>query len=317
MIDIYKYIDSKDIREFHIKRKTVFNPTEEAIIINRCESIGGNHKLKLLNELLSSNSPDEFVSEYSDGISEDVYGYISTSVNYKRRALSQINKESNGYIFMLETSEIEDGISSELSNDGYFSSFNNAYENIINKCIELEKSDINLYSIITKVKLNSYENPTVYIFNNNTMINIKAGDDPTFFDDAEFHIDVPFSAGDIVKYKSISTGEFYGVLSDDIRKDRYPNKIGNFNCSLDCFDSDECKFYYTGLIPCIYLEKCSVSELPENQRILIAISDAYKDNKKFINILMNLQNNSLNKLAEEAYESFMINKENKQYECIC
>ena len=129
MIDIYKYIDSKDIREFHIKRKTVFNPTEEAIIINRCEYIEVNHKLKLLNELLSSNSPDEFVSEYSDGISEDVYGYISTSVNYKRRALSQINKESNGYIFMLETSEIEDGISSELSNDGYFSSFNNAYEN--------------------------------------------------------------------------------------------------------------------------------------------------------------------------------------------
>lgn len=115
-------------------------------------------------------------------------------------------------------------------------------------------------------------------------------------------MDVPFSVGDIVKYKSISRGEFYGVLSTEIRKNGYPNKIGNFGCSLDCFNNDDERFYYTESTPCIYLEKCSVSELPENQRILLALSIAYKDNKKFISILIAEQEHSLDELAKQAYD---------------
>lgn len=308
MINIYKYIDSKNIREFHMKKQTEFNPTEQAIIINRCESIGIDQRLNLLDEILSSYNPDQFTTDYCDSIEEDAYEYIATSVNYKKRALNTIKEDSPEYIFILETSEIENGQAYELSNEGSFSSYGRAYQYIVDKCSKLENSNTRLYSIMTRTKLDSYESPTVCIFNNATMINIQAGDDPTFFDDAEFHIDIPFSAGDIVKYKTIN-GEFYGVLSDNIKRGRYPNKVGNFSCSLDCFDPHDNKFYYTDSTLCLYLEKCSVSELPEDQRILLALSVAYKDKRKIMSLLMHLQDHSLDALAEEAYEFFIKNKE--------
>lgn len=302
MIDIYTYIDSKDIREFHKKRKTKFNPTEQAIIINKCESIGIEQKLELINTLLADNNPNEFTSDYCDSIYDNVYEYVATSINYKRASLNEIKEESQEYLFTVELYEIENGHFYGLANQGYFSTFDKAYQCIKDYCSKYGSSTTKIYSIITRNKLNSYENPTRCIFNNTTMINIESADDPTFFDDAEFHIDIPFSAGDIVKYNSISTGEFYGVLSCNIKRDRYYNKCGNFSCSLDCFNYDENKFYYTENTQCIHLEKCSVSELPENQRILLAISEAYKDNRKFMTILMHLQEHSLDVLAKEVYE---------------
>ena len=310
MINIYKYIDSKDIREFHIKRKTQFNPTEQAIIINRCESIPIDEKLKLINIILADNNPDQFTSNYCDNIDDDAYEYIATSINYKQASLDKIKEESQKYLFMVEISEIENGYFHGLKTQGYFSNFDKAYQCIKDYCNEFGNSNTKIYSIITRNKLNSYENPIRCIFNNDTMINIQAGDDPTFFDYAEFHIDIPFSAGDIVKYKSI-TGEFYGVLSEDINRDRYPNKIGNFRCSLDCFDADSHKFYFTESTSCFYLEKCSIYELPENQRILLAIRGAYKDNRKFMTILMHLQEHSLDVLSKEAYEFLNRNEEDK------
>lgn len=303
MINIYKYLDSKDIREFHEKRKTIFNPTEQAIIINKCESISVEQKLKLLEEILESNAPETFISDYCDNIPDEAYEYISTSLNYKKKALDEIKKESSDYIFTLEISEINRGNFFGLSNKGYFSSFDKAYQSIIDYYNKFKNDEgFELYSIITRELVNSYKRPTICIFNNTTMIEIQAENDPTFFDDAEFSIDVPFSTGDIVKYKSISSGEFYGVLSEDIRKDRYNGKIGNFSCSLDCFDNNDERFYYTDSTQCIYLEKCSISELPENQRILLALSVAYKDNKKFISILIAAQEHSLDELAKRAYD---------------
>ena len=302
MINIYEYLDSKDIREFHEKRKTVFSPTMQAIIVNKCETIPVEQKLKLLEEILESNAPETFTSDYCDDIGENAYEYISTSLNYKKKALDKIKEESSDYIFTLETSEISNGRFYGLSNEGYFSSFDKAYQSIVEYYDEFKSDEgFRLYSIITRERINSYESPTVCIFNNTIMIDIQAKDDPTFFDYAEFGMDVPFSVGDIVKYKSISRGEFYGVLSTEIRKNGYPNKIGNFGCSLDCFNNDDERFYYTESTPCIYLEKCSVSELPENQRILLALSIAYKDNKKFISILIAAQEHSLDELAKQAY----------------
>lgn len=302
MIDIYTYIDSKDIREFHKKRKTKFNPTEQAIIINKCESIGIEQKLGLINIILENNSPDKFISDYCDSIYGNAYEYIATSINYKLALLNEIKEESREYLFSVELSEIENGHFHGLANQGYFSTFDKAYQFIRDYCGKYGRSTTKIYSIITRNKLNSHENPIRCIFNDTIMINIESADDPTFFDNAEFHIDIPFSAGDIVKYNSIYTGEFYGILSSNIKRDRYCNKCGNFSCSLDCFNYDENKFYYTENTLCIHLEKCSVSELPENQRILLAISEAYKDNRKFMTILMHLQEHSLDVLAKEVYE---------------
>ena len=60
MLDIYDFIDSKDIREYNRLLGTKFAPIEQAVIIYQCNSKTVEEKLSAWHELLDTYTEEEF-----------------------------------------------------------------------------------------------------------------------------------------------------------------------------------------------------------------------------------------------------------------
>ena len=299
MYNIYDLIPSKDVSEFNKTNRVYLNPTEMAIIINNNERISLTEKIKLIRELLKDNKPEYFnidiSSMYCENI-DDPYITIKKAIEYKEEILYDSN-DNDGSVYELTINEYySDKIAS--GDPIYFSSIQSAYDYLKSYYEDIENQNIELYSRIVKIKLNSeYCDKIIYLYYNTIMINIY-GNDGTTFDTASFYIHHQFKKGDIVKYKSCN-GLLYGVIPNDITIDRYPNKVGNFYSSLDSYDLLTKRFYYTDWTEYIYFEKCSIDDLPENMNVLILLSDVHTGKLDILSLLQHVQNNTFEKLANK------------------
>ena len=106
------------------------------------------------------------------------------------------------------------------------------------------------------------------------------GMDNKDLDMAYIYVPVPFKKGDILKTINPNYKTAYGVLPRDNICPSWCETMGDSSdmiVTLDCYDYEENLFDYYDGCEILDLEKCSWSELPKDQKILILLSLVYQD----------------------------------------
>lgn len=304
MFNILDFIDSKAIRAFN--KETKFSPAEQAILISKSRKTTVEEKVNALKELLQAYGKNEIWHEDHDGERIDFRKVIRNTIISWEYALEG-RADKTGYVYTAYFAEQD--FNDEMHRDElYFTSYDRAYQYLEEeKRSYLEDEDLRdcvTMGVICKVKLNDkdWEAVDKYYFDNELrlvallprscvpgLLPGKRLCDPYPWCDYAFYIPVPFKAGDIVKVESPFDRTYYGVFSHEWEKPMR-KEMESFLMSLDMYDQDTKKFWFTDDTCILDLEYCSDEELPEKENVLKGLSDVRYGKADFFMLLYHYDN---------------------------
>ena len=291
MFHILDFIDSKDIREHNAN--TQFTPMEQAVLIYHSCRTTVDDKMTAWRELLERYGEDDFkILNYGERqfVRRSNRQLVEDTVRRYEAALSSRYTASN-VIFAASFEEIGHPRSDELS---YFTDYDSAFA-----FIEAEKQryldndylkDVPTKARISIVPLNEKNRRDSTWFDFDTDLRMTGlypchssdedGMDNEDLDMAYIYVPVPFKKGDILKTINPNFETGYGVLRRDNIYPSWRETMGDSSdmiVMLDHYDYEENLFDYGDGCKILNLEKCSWSELPNDQKTLILLSLVYQD----------------------------------------
>lgn len=306
MFNILDFIDSPDIREYN--KNTVFTPAEQAVLIAHSEETTVEEKLAAWQELVDNYSTEEF------GLDSIRINYGLHVTDFRQVVIDNINiwkelfaaiKEKDNVVYLVGVNEREHDGSEEKN---YFSSFDLAYQFITETKQEYMANtnlrELEVYAIIKKIYLDQrYNGMDIFYFDNNLRL-VKVSPDRKWFETNEedewvdltencyVYIPVPFRAGDLVKIQSPFDKTEYGVVpfNQPSREDDVCLKHGgdgtDMIMTLDCY-LDWCdEFDFMDYAELLSLRRCTVEELPKEQKVLEKVGLARKGEWDWFSLLM-------------------------------
>jgi len=291
MFHILDFIDSKDIREHNAN--TQFTPMEQAVLIYHSCRTTVDDKMTAWRELLERYGENDFkILNYGERqfVRRSNRQLVEDTVRQYEAALSSRYTASN-VIFAASFEEIGHPRSDELS---YFTDYDSAFA-----FIEAEKQryldndylkDVPTKARISIVPLNEKNRRDSTWFDFDTDLRMTGlypchssdedGMDNEDLDMAYIYVPVPFKKGDILKTINPNFETGYGVLRRDNIYPSWRETMGDSSdmiVMLDHYDYEENLFDYGDGCKILNLEKCSWSELPNDQKTLILLSLVYQD----------------------------------------
>lgn len=292
MFHILDFIDSKDIREHNAN--TQFTPMEQAVLIYHSCCTTVDDKMTAWRELLERYGEDDFkILNYGERqfVRRSNRQLVEDTVRQYEAALSSRYTASN-VIFAASFEEIGHPQPDELF---YFTDYDSAFA-----FIKAEKQsyfdDEDIKDVKTKARIsivplngnNGRESHTWFDFDTDLRMTglfpCYSGDedgmDNKDLDMAYIYVPVPFKKGDILKTINPNYKTAYGVLPRDNICPSWCETMGDSSdmiVTLDCYDYEENLFDYYDDCKILNLEKCSWSELPNDQKALILLSCVYQD----------------------------------------
>lgn len=205
MFNIFEFIDSKDIREYHEKKHTRFSYDEMAVLVNESRFKNIHDKMKALSELISYLSDDYNKSTISTSLLYSNHSFkktVANTIDLYKKALNCLNIVG---IYTVKIYDRYNRISYEYEN--IFTEYKYAIE-FLTKCF----ADINItnpdhvYAYIFRMSPNymNFDRPPItayYMVDANLNIfdvSMQGVAYPTL-NDYSIWIDLPFKSGDIVE----------------------------------------------------------------------------------------------------------------------
>lgn len=293
MFHILDFIDSRDIREYNAN--TQFTPMEQAVLIYHSCRRTVDDKMTAWRELLERYGEDDFkILNYGERqfVRRSNRQLVEDTVRRYEAALSSRYTASN-VIFAASFEEV--GYPEQQRDEhSYFTDYDSAFA-----FIEAEKQryldndylkDVPTKARISIVPLNEKNRRDSTWFDFDTDLRMTGlfpcysgdedGMDNKDLDMAYIYVPVPFKKGDILKTINPNYKTDYGVLPRDSICPSWCETMGDSSdmiVTLDCYDYEENLFDYYDGCEILDLEKCSWSELPKDQKILILLSLVYQD----------------------------------------
>lgn len=205
-MDIYSYLNSRDVAAYCREINHSFNAVEQAFIINDCRHISVEEKLRLYQEI-TDTLPDEMMSEkapyflcYHDDMPDSFHSVLSEYVRTLRAALEQyfIPEKDAVYSIILKNSVWEDAYESQML---HFT-FEKAKKELLAKFDEYEIEDAAQKNLgyITKRHIGSEQYERVVISSDGVIVSFLESTCGLLdlFDDIWVQIPVPFKKGDLL-----------------------------------------------------------------------------------------------------------------------
>lgn len=293
MFHILDFIDSRDIREYNAN--TQFTPMEQAVLIYHSCRRTVDDKMTAWRELLERYGEDDFkILNYGERqfVRRSNRQLVEDTVRRYEAALSSRYTASD-VIFAASFEEV--GYPEQQRDEySYFTDYDSAFAFIEAKKQKYLDNDY-LKDVPTKarisiVPLNEENRRDNTWFDFDTDLRMTGlypcyssdedGMNNENLDMAYICVPVPFKKGDILKTINPNYKTDYAVLPKD---DIYLSVLETIGDSsdmivvLDCYDYEENLFDYGDDFQILDLEKCSWSELPNDQKILILLSCVYRD----------------------------------------
>jgi hypothetical protein len=290
-MDILKYVNSKDVREYLRSVEYKFSAAEAAWIVNRSVGLSLNEKIAAWNEIMNTMPDCRLESPYNGEIVESFYSLLKAYVDLKNAYLEDFrkcdDKEYYEYCFKRENRF-------HTLNRFFLGPYNSCDDCLlsIRKDIETGKSIIG-YSI-RKSKLGTHEQMFCEYSYEGKLLDIE-GHDLKGYDKEEYYrilhlfsnmwpdIPVPYKKGDLLRYVSrkCQDDEKLTVMND--LKTKYKDNVDIFGdedkvkhlfgyCQTDI--GSLCEKSTWGHY--IDYEYCPEESLKGKQRILVSLSHYLK-----------------------------------------
>lgn len=278
-------------------------PAEQAILISHSKTRTIQEKLKALQEIIEIYSEKEF--QYDQyGAEINFRKIVINTIKCWKEASTDMEKENSlQYIYSVHLTE-KDCNDTFHERNVYLDSYEGAYQYLVKeKQVYLDNE--NLMDCITtgriqRIKLNDtrwYYEDNYYFDDNLKLIDLLPSDHITkkypggnlcypypWCDYYDMFIPAPFKTGDIVKVESPYFKTIYGVFSHEWKEPKSKG-WGSLVMSLDMYDSDTKKFWYTDNTSILEMEYCPEEELPKEEHVLKDISKVRKGDLDFFYLL--------------------------------
>lgn len=278
MLDIYEFIDSKDIREYNRLLGTKFAPVEQAAIIYHSNLKSTEEKLAAWKYLLSEYTEQQFEAENIRSRSiiklERSFRKIAADTVKEYETALELRNQTGGVVYKAGLYESDTPQSLKYY---YFSNYEKAFEYLRNeKQYYLNNYDLcNLKTeaVIIKVLLDNVDESknTIFYFDNELRItDIRPPNYELGFDFIFINIPLPFKKGDIVR--TISQGQtIYGVIEDTPDEEYFSRACDSSDMIIWIIVCDKEDSENSGYMELEFLniELCSEDELPECEKSLI------------------------------------------------
>ena len=251
---ILDFIDSKAVRDFN--QDTKFLPAEQAILVSESQKTTVEEKLSALQEILRTYQEQEFLYQHYD---EEINfrQIIVNTIKLWEEALSRRQERDPAYVYGANFTE-KDFNEKIYEKKYFFTSYEKAYQYLVKeKQYYLDNDDLRdciTTGTIQRIKLDE----TVWGYT--------------------------FKQGDIVKVESPFHKTLYGIFSHEWREPKRKG-WGSFVMSLDIYDSDTKKFWYTDDTSILEMEYCPEEELPKEESVLKGLSKVRKGDLDFFFLL--------------------------------
>lgn len=205
MFNIFEFIDSKDIREYHEKKHTRFSYDEMAVLVNESKFKNIHDKMKALNELISYLSDDYNISTISTSSAYSYNSFKKSVINTIELYRKAINRLYTVGIYTIKIYDNHSGTSYEYEN--IFTEYEYAM-GFLAKCfakMNITNPD-HVYAHIFRISpnyMNFDRSPITAYYAVDINLNIfdvsmQDAAYPTL-NDYSIWIDLPFRSGDIVE----------------------------------------------------------------------------------------------------------------------
>ena len=287
MFHILDFIDSKDIREHNAN--TQFTPMEQAVLIYHSVRTTVDDKMTAWRELLERYGEDDFkILNYGERqfTSRSNRQLVEDIIRQYEAVLASRYTASN-VIFAVSFEEIGYPRPNELS---YFTNYDSAFAFMeARKQWYLDDEDLKdtptkaRISIIQLNDKNHRSDSAWFDFDTDLRMSILVTYEIDYIeglDMAYIRVSVPFKKGDILKSIDPNYETSYAVLTSDAIYHLQMETIADSSdmiVFLYGYDYEENSFTYYDGSPILDWEKCSWSELPEDQKILILLSQVCQD----------------------------------------
>ena len=286
-LDVFEFINSKDIKEHLKKTDYKFNSLEAAWLIYQCKSATIEEKHTAWKELIRT-MPDCRIEKRMNTIpQESLHGFLRKFIDYEENIFDEYFTSTENWIYTVEWLEQNTWFSS----DKLYKTFEKAQQELLEEFKDWERKYI--YRI-TKQKLERKQHITVYFDKNNEPYDYGICEYPEalneilygVFDGLWFDFPTPFKKGDILcqydldgeETSGFCRGPFFmkGITPDDardwIRKDGDTTDMNAWGY----FQYDDGTIYYEVMYNYMNLEYYR-GELIGKRRIIKALSNFIKE----------------------------------------
>lgn len=209
-MDIYSYLNSRDVADYCRKVNHQFNAIGTAFIINACRHISLEEKLRLFQEIIDT-MPDEILSQKASRLKMHMEHDHGIETDSFHEALSKyieaMQKDLNNFL-MAEPDTVYSWVcwyrdwEDEIDRHGLYSSFDAAKVALKDEILDFieDYSDVSGFTcIICKRRINTKECSQAVINGNGLLTNLSDnGIDSSFFEEIWVKIPVPFKKGDLL-----------------------------------------------------------------------------------------------------------------------
>lgn len=290
MFDIISFVDSADIREYN--KSTVFFPIEQAVLINASRKRPLEEKLSAWHELLETYSEDEFqMTMHGEGPSGDC-SYKQMLIDHVISIERALDRRNTAPRIVYEAC-IYERMYPDNEDLEYFTKYDEAYQYLCNyrQHEYLDDPDLMGVELRAKITAKHLDDPNhcrmedVFHFDNELClvdVYVDSSHPDTVgngLDDIFAYIPLPFKKGDILRTINQDL-TFYGVLPRDADEAYFQPQLehgadnSDMSITLDNYEDGKWWFSHCNMLD---LERCSESELPEDQKNLALLSDVYKN----------------------------------------
>lgn len=299
MFNILDFIDSPAIREYN--KNTQFTPAEQVVLIARSCGTTLDEKIAAMQELVDANTEETYQTDslilrwyWTDEPSFSEM--VAKTVEIWRNVLQKC-KEAKNVAFLESLEEKEYFIESRCKDFNYYSSYDLAYQALLEEkkehCEDME-TDPDIEETFGRIRCVYLDSPYDYdefLFDNDMrLINVRLSyqikQEYGLKDEIEevcyMHVPMPFKKGDLIKVSNPFWPTQYGVMShDSITKEEdihFINDCGDgwsMITSIDMYNEEFVhKFDYTDDTPYLDMYLCTEEELPEKEKMLLQIREA-------------------------------------------
>lgn len=244
---MYKYLNSKDVKDYLKKIRYKFNPLESAFIIKHNDYLSLKDKHLAYKELIKKTKDIEIPKRRLCAHFNSLHKFLLDYIELENKLLKEFNKKDKAaykityHLYdeeLLEYEHIEDDVIYDSVSKCLKQAKNNKYFNDYYR-ITISKMYLNNDSKLFSITYSKDDKP-LKINEWNILRSKKEKDIYYLFDGLWFNIPVPFKKGDIVKNSIIHSGYSVRpfVLSDTI------NNINNEVVILDGDNVDMCAYGY-------------------------------------------------------------------------
>lgn len=293
---VLDFIDSNTLRQ-HLSGQ-VLEPAIECILIAQCYNRAFEDKLEALQERYDTYSTEEFKKGVYNSWAEDFKSTLKAYISLKRDTLSEAYKANNDDVYVIDSddSKIDKSIWKTL-------------EAAIDIARRMLDDDEGCTIIKRKTDDSSYKRIQIFLNTNKDIYDISS----LSYSDKEFEIEygiqhayaeLPhlYENGDILR-----CCDNYSVIADVIRHETLPPYMVHSDYTDMCL---YCLGYYNDKvhscggsfghehIPLLKAEICSEDELPEGQKILLALSRLFKGKIRIVDFLESYSNRDMEYLLK-------------------